>query len=157
MTLIGFIAGGDIQITGEFPAVFPLSLVFILKNGAGEFHADMSIADPHGVQFFSGELPIVTKLQNVNHLLTLNFLNFTIPTPGRYSVVLHLDDRGHVRDDREYVRVLSFVPMHYPPPRRRVDRPHFSLPLNPPPICLRPATHTGKDGTRYRGALQATV
>jgi hypothetical protein len=105
MSLFGFYGTDKLQIKAEteFPTGYPLTFVFLLRDGVGSFSVDLEIEDPAGAVTFSSELPHAKKLPGESHGVVVTMAPFVLTAFGKYRLTLTLDNR-------RYRRVLSIVP-----------------------------------------------
>lgn len=83
----------DMSLSPETPAVLPgLYLYTLFRGGVGNFKATVHVSDPQGNQIKPPlEFP-VEGVEGATITILVNMVPFTIPSLGRYTINVHLDD-----------------------------------------------------------------
>jgi hypothetical protein len=99
ITLLGYFGGEEIRLSNsaKFPVSFPLGLVFMLRDGQGDFAATIQVDGPHGNVLPRSPAPAISKPAGDNHGVILNFSPMTINEYGQYTFTLRLEDVPYVR------------------------------------------------------------
>jgi len=99
-SLLGFFGGERIQIAdyATLPSGFPLTFVFVLREGVGCFEGAFQIRDPLGELVYNEALaPVIKRSPVENHGIAINLRPFPVTAFGTYRVALILDGKRYKR------------------------------------------------------------
>jgi hypothetical protein len=99
VSILGVFPAGDIRVAAgtPFPVTFPLAFWFVFVDGEGDFEAKVTVRDPSGAT-----LVPPTPMGPPSHKgtagplqIVVNFPLITLPSPGKYTAEIILDDRAY--------------------------------------------------------------
>jgi hypothetical protein len=99
LTLVGFFPTPEIWLDQEStpPFNFPISFLFVLKDGFGDYTASCRLIDPIGNELFEYDLGNFEQKQSEPQIVALNIPTLTISELGKYKIILTLNHREFER------------------------------------------------------------
>lgn len=97
ISIMGAYAAGEIIIGDDtpLPANFPLAFYVLFTTGVGEFRGRLRTISPDNVQISDIALTPTHKRENAPLTLLINFAMISLPSIGKYTAELYLDDRKY--------------------------------------------------------------
>lgn len=100
LTILGLYGGDNIIFHPEKPKAFPyrlqsLSMIFILKNGSGDFDAKFKIIAPDGENVFDKKLKRMQITSGVPAVVGVQVANMEFNAEGNFSAVLRLEKKEY--------------------------------------------------------------
>jgi hypothetical protein len=99
-TLIGFFGSEEVWIAKgtPLPVGFPVSFVFVFRDGEGSFSATVELLSPSKVQIGGVQtMPTVIKESRKSATVMINIPMFVFTELGTYTVILSLDGTRYTR------------------------------------------------------------
>ena len=84
----------------QLPAGLNLTLVYVLKDGEGQFRCALRIVDPLGKELLRQPLTEVGKAAGQHHIMIMPIALIPIALSGEYAIVLEIEGQEYRRTVR---------------------------------------------------------